>query len=164
MHSSEHHFIAPVLKADTGFLKQHFVPVPGDIAEVLLEAGTRRVIASLNGREYRRAIQNSKDGEYFIQLGLPIMKEIGAQYGDEIRVGLTSDPDPDAVDLGEEFSEVLEMDEEAAARFFGFSPGKQRGLALYVNSAKRSETRIKRALEVAHKLKTYTLYGDKKPE
>ena len=163
MKSFEHHFIAPVLKADGGFLKQHFIPVPAEMAEVLLEAGTRRVIASLNDREYRRAIQNSKDGEYFIQLGLPILKAIDAQYGDEIRVGLMSDPDPDAVDLGEEFTEVLEMDEEAAARFFSFSPGKQRGLALHVNSARRSETRIKRALEIAHKLRTYTLYGDKKP-
>jgi hypothetical protein len=36
----------------------------------------------------------------------------------------------------------------------------QRSIASYVTSAKRQETRIKRALELAHKLKTYTLYGD----
>ena len=95
-------------------------------------------------------------------MGVALLKELGLQYGDEIEVELCPDPDPDFVDLGEEFTEVLELDEEAAERFYGFTVGKKRGLAHYVNSAKRSETRIKRALEIAHKLKTYTLYGDKK--
>ena len=158
------HFIAPVLKSDSGYLRQHFIPVSPDIAGALMEEGSRRVVATLNGRPYRRAIQNNKDGEYFILLGRGLLREIGAQYGDEVVVELAPDPDPDYVELGEEFSEVLELDEEAAARFFAFTPGKQRGLAYYVNSAKRSETRIKRALEIAHKLKTCTLYGDKRPE
>ncbi|MEM8488954.1 MAG: YdeI/OmpD-associated family protein, partial [Bacteroidota bacterium] len=70
------------------------------------------------------------------------------------------DPDPDHVELGEELEEVLAMDEEAAARFYSFTPGKRRGLAHHVNSAKREATRIKRALEIAHKVRTYTLYDD----
>ena len=126
--------------------------------------GSRRVIITLNGKTYRRAIQNRKDGEFFILFGIQIMKELGIVLGDELMISLDPDPDPDFVELGEEFTEVLELDEEAAARFFSFTPGKQRGLATYVNNAKREETRIKRALEIAHKLKTYTLYGDKKPE
>ena len=154
-------FISPILKSDQGFLKQHYIPVPVEIAEELIEDASRRVIATLNGRDYRRAIKNSKDGEYFILLGLPILKELGAQLGNELTVSLRSDPNPDAIDLGEEFTEVLELDEEAAERFYSFTPGKQRGLAYYVNSAKRSETRIKRALEIAHKVKTHTLYDDR---
>ncbi len=157
-------FIAPLLKSDSGFLKQHFAPVPTDIAEEAIAAGSRRVILTLNGKEIRRAIQNRKDGEYFIMFGVPIMKELGIVLGDELQISIISDPDPDFVDLGVEFTEVLEMDEEAAARFNSFTPGRRRGLATYVNGAKREETRIKRALEIAHKLKTYTLDGDKKTE
>ena len=153
-------FVSPLLKSDKGFLKQHYAPVPAEIAEALVP-DSRRVIATVNGKTVRRAIQNSKDGEFFIQFGLPLMKKIGIEFGDELYISLKLDPNPDHVDLGVEFAEVLELDEEAAARFFSFSPGKQRGLALHVNSAKREETRIKRALEIAHKLKTYTLYGDK---
>ena len=145
-------------------MKQHFVPVPTEIAESIIAIGSRRVIITLNGKTYRRAIQNRKDGEFFILFGIQIMKELGIVLGDELMISLDPDPDPDFVELGEEFTEVLELDEEAAARFFSFTPGKQRGLATYVNNAKREETRIKRALEIAHKLKTYTLYGDKKPE
>jgi hypothetical protein len=37
-------------------------------------------------------------------------------------------------------------------------------MAGYVTGAKREETRIKRALEMAYKLRTHTLYGDLHPE
>ena len=94
--------------------------------------------------------------------GVAIMKDMGIVMGDELVITIKPDPNPDHVDIGNEFLEVLELDEEAAARFYSFTPGKQRGLATYVNTAKREETRIKRALEIAHKLKTYTLHGDKK--
>ena len=157
-------FIAPLLKAETGFLKQHYAPVPTDIAEEVIGEHSRRVIVTIKEKTVRRAIQNSKNGEYFIMFGLPLMKELGVVLGDEFAIELVPDPDPNYVELGAEFSEVLELDEAAAERFFSFTPGKQRGLALHVNSAKREETRIKRALEIAHKLKTYTLYGDKKPD
>lgn len=157
-------FIAPLLKSAAGYLKQHYAPVPTEIADEVIGSGSRRVLITINGKTLRRAIQNSKDGEYFVLLGQQLMKELGIVFGDELTMQLELDPNPDFIDLGEEFTEVLELDEEAAARFFGFTLGKQRGLAHYVNSAKREETRIKRALEIAHKLKTYTLYGDKKPE
>ena len=67
---------------------------------------------------------------------------------------------PDKIDLCEELKAVLEQDLEAAARFCEFTPGRQRGLAYYVNSAKRVETRVRRALEVVHKLKSRTLRMD----
>ncbi len=155
-------FSAPLLKSINGFLKQHYAPVPTEIAEAVVKTGSRRVIVVINGKTLRRAVQNSKQGEFFILLGQMYLKEIGVVFGDELTISLKPDPDPDFIDLGEEFTEVLEMDEAAAARFFSFTPGKQRGLATHVNGAKREETRIKRALEIAHKLKTYTLYGDRK--
>ena len=157
-------FISPLLKSRAGFLQQHYAPVPAEIAEEVIAAGNRRVLVTVNGKTVSRAIKNSKDGEYFVLFGLSLMKEIGVEMGDELALSLEADPDPDYVDLGEEFAEVLELDEEAAARFYSFTVGRRRGLALHVNSAKREETRIKRALEIAHKLKTYTLYGDSKPE
>lgn len=156
---NEYHFAAPVLRQDSGF-KQHYIPVPPEIADELLAASGRRVIAVLNGHAARRAIQSSGDGERFLLLGIPLLRDIGARFGDTVTVTLRSDPEPDRIDLGEEFEAVLEQDEEAAARFYAMTPGRQRSLAYYVTSAKRSETRISRALELAKKLRTHTLYGD----
>ena len=62
--------------------------------------------------------------------------------------------------MGEELEEVLRQDAEAFARWQTFTTGKKRSLALYVTTAKRIETRIKRALELAEKIRTNQLHSD----
>jgi len=153
-------FMAPVLRLETG-LRQHYVPLPTDISDALVDAGVRRVLATLNGHTVSRGIQGRKDGERHLLVGKPILKEMGAGYGDLIPVRLEPDPDPDTIEIPDEFRTVLEQDPEAAERFFDMTPGKQRGLAYYVDSAKREETRVRRALKMAELLRTYSLYGDR---
>ena len=138
----------------------HYLPLPHDTARPFLEGGTRRVIATLNGRRVDRGIQGGKTDAPYLVLGLAILREIGAVVGDVVIVELEPHPNPNAIELGEEFEAALAMDEEAAERFFAMTPGRQRGLAYYITSAKRVETRIKRALEITRKLRTVTLYGD----
>jgi hypothetical protein len=154
-------FAAPVLRLEDAF-RYHYLPLPDDVAAAYEAAGVRRLIATLNGHAFRRAVQGREGGRCLI-VGLPILRAIGAAYGDAVAVELRPDPDPGAVDLGPEFEAALDQDEAAAARFYAMTPGRQRSLAYYVTSAKREETRIKRALELAHKLRTHTLYGDRPP-
>jgi len=163
MPAPEYAFAAPVLRHDAG-LRFHYLPLPDDVADALEADGVRVVAATLNGHAFRRAVQRRRDGPRHLVLGQTILRAIRAGYGDAVEVVLRPDPDPGRVDLGEELEAVLAQDEEAAARFFGMTPGRQRSLAYYVTSAKRTETRIKRALELAHKLRTHTLYGDLHPE
>jgi hypothetical protein len=155
-----HRFKAIVERLDDGY-RYHYFPVPADVAEALKASGTRRVIAELNGKPFRRALQSRAAEGDVIMVGQAVLRELGLRMGHSVEVLLRPDEDPDRIDLGEEFEAVLEQDEEAAARFYGFTPGKQRSLAYYVTSAKREETRIKRALELAHKIRTRTLYGDR---
>jgi hypothetical protein len=155
-------FAAPVLRFDDAF-GYHYLPVPDPIAEAYDAAGVRRLVATLNGHALRRALQ-SRDGARALIVGQAHLRDLGAAYGDTVEVELRPDPDPDAVDLGPEFEAALDQDEAAAARFFAMTPGRQRSLAYYVTSAKREATRVKRALELAHKLRTHTLYGDVHPE
>ena len=157
-----HSFAAPLFKLEKGFARHHYVPIPMDIADELRDAGIRRVIVELNGREYRRAIMGRKDGERYVVVSKEMMREIEAAYGDTVLVDLRPDPDPDRVELCEELVATLDQDKKAGERFYGKTPGMQRSLNLYVSGAKRTETRIKRALELAHKLRTNTLYGDRK--
>lgn len=152
-------FVSPVLRLETG-LKQHYLPLPPDIADELWDAGVRRLECTFNGHPIRRAIQGRRDGERYVMLNNALLREIGATLGDLVEVSLRPDPEPDRIDLGEEFTAVLEDDDEAAARFYVMTPGRQRSLASYVTSAKRTETRLKRALEMARKLRTHTLHGD----
>lgn len=155
----EYHFAAPVLRLDTG-LKQHYIPIPMEISDALRVAGVRRVFATLNGHMFNRGIQGRKDGERYLMVGRSILKEIEADYGHTVAVSIVPDPEPDTIDLGEEFRAALDQNAEATARFNEFTPGRQRGLAYYVTNAKRIETRVSRALEIVHKLRTRTLWSD----
>lgn len=159
-----HSFAAPLFKLEKGFSKHHYVPIPMEIADELRDAGIRRVIVELNGHEYRRAIMGRKDGERYVVVSKEMMKEIEVAFGDTVLVDLCPDPEPDRVELCEELVVALDQDKEAGKRFYGMTPGMQRSLNLYVTGAKRTETRIKRALELAHKLRTNTLYGDRQDD
>jgi len=157
-----HSFAAPLLKQEKGFPIMHYVPIPMEIADEMHDAGVRRVICEMNGHEYRRAITGRKDGERYVLVSKEMMREMGVGFGDTVLVDLRPDPDPDRVELCEELVGVLKQDEAAAERFYGMTPGRQRSFNLHVSSSKRSETRIKCALDVAYKLRTYTLYDDRK--
>ena len=152
-------FPSPVLKRDA-IMSYHYLPVPTEIAESLIENGTKRVIATINEVDENRAIQVTANGEYHLVFGLQVLRRVGARPGDVVVVSLRSDPNPNVIDLPEELKEALAQDREASDRFFGMTPGKQRSICMYVTQAKRTETRIRRALELAHKLRTYTLHGD----
>jgi len=153
-------FAAPVLGYVDRGMRLHYLPLPSDIADDLLSKGIKRLVGTMNGTPFNRAIQVNKGERLFI-LGRTILKEIGAVRGDTIIVIMWPDPTPDEPELPEELVEVLAQEPEAAARFYGFTPGKQRSYAIYVTGVKRTETRIKRALDLAHKLRTHTLHEDK---
>lgn len=156
-------FTAPLQRLSDGML-HHYLEIPPEIARGYDEAGIKRVLVELNGIEYRRAIQNKQDGRRIIVLGKDILKEGNLTLNELIDVVIQPDPEPDFVDMGEELTEVLAQDDEARKRWDSFSIGRQRSLAMYVTGAKTVDTRIKRALDLAEKLRTYTLYGDLKKE
>lgn len=154
-----HVFAAPVLRHDSG-MRMHYVPLPVEIDDVLAAADVRIVVGTLGGVPFRRAVQGRGNGTPHLVFGKKALADAGLGYGDTAEVELTPAPDPDAVHLPEELEVALEQDPEAAARFAAFTPGRQRSLGVYVDQAKRPATRERRALELCHKIRTHTLYGD----
>lgn len=138
-------------------------PVPEEAARAWKEAGIRRLVGTANGHSIKRALQNHADGGSFVMLGRPLLKEIGAGLRSTIRFALEPDPEPDAIDMPSEFAEVLAQDEAARGRWQTFTTGFQRSLLHYVMSAKREETRIRRALDLADKIRNRRLHSDLAP-
>ena len=157
---ADHEFVAPVLRQPRG-LRFHYLPLPDEVVDALDRAGVRRVVVELNGFRIRRAVMNSVEVGRHVVAGRTILRDAGARLGDMVHVALWADPDPDAVEVPEELEAALAQDPGAAARFDSFTPGMRRSIVLYVTQAKRTETRIKRALELAYKMRTYTLHGDR---
>lgn len=158
---NEYEFPAPVLKKSDQNPAYHYIPIPTEIAEELVEAGTRRLIADLNGTDVRRYLFSNADGEWAIIVGLSKLRDAGVSPGDMVIVGLRPDPNPDHVEICEEFQVALEQDPEAQERFDSFTTGKQRSLVHYINSAKRTSTRVRRSLEMCEKIRTRSLHSDR---
>ncbi len=112
---------------------------------------------TVNGTAIRRTLSGArKDGNYII-VGQDYLKDIGIRLGDEVSVTIEADPDPDRIDLCEEFVELLKQDAEAEKKWRELTLGQQRSMAIHLNQPKKSETRIRRAVDVAEKLKDGTL-------
>ena len=156
---SKYDFSATLSRFD-GKAAYHYVEVPSELALKIIGTGSRRVIVKIFDKEYRRAILNRKPDLNYIFIGKAVMNEQGILCGAILDLEIWSDPNPEDLGIPEELTETLKQDKEAAERFYAFTPGRQRSMAHYVKTAKRTETKIKRSLELAHKLRTYTLYGD----
>lgn len=137
------------------------IPLPVDVAAALLGDKPRRVDGVIEGQPFGRALQGSTPETLHIQFGRTVLKDIGKEIGDWVEVELWADPDPNHIELPAEFTAALDTDDRARDRFERMTPGKRRSLCYYVTSAKRDETRAKRAQELTHQLSTYTLYADK---
>jgi hypothetical protein len=145
-------------------MRYHYLPVPNDIGDSFRARGVERVIATINGFRCRRALVSDGIGGLMIIAGRQLLRDAKVAPGDVVPMIIEPDPEPKVIDLSEEFEAVLALDEEAASRFAALTVGQRRGLAHYLSSAVRPETRLKRAQEVATKLRTYTLYGDRSTE
>lgn len=157
---SEHSF-SGILVRQKGGLAGHFISIPQEIASVFTEQKVKRTIGTLNGVGFRLSPLSDGSGGRYLAIGNQLRKSARIVEGSSVHVKIKPDPNPDFIDLCEEFAAVLELDEEAGKIYFNFTKGMQRSLAYYANSAKQSETRIKRALDLAHKFKTGQLYFQK---
>jgi hypothetical protein len=154
-------FTSTVVRLDTG-MRYHALPVPDDIAETFKASGVRRLIATINGHTCKRALQSHADGGSFLIVGMELLKTCGLKTGSTALVTLSPDPAPDGLDMPDAFALVLEQDEAALERWNTFPIGRQRSLLHFITSAKQEATRIKRSWELAEKIRTHTLYGDKR--
>lgn len=158
--SSTHTFTAKVVRLDGG-MRFHVVPVLDDVAEKLKAAGSRRVLATIGANTFRRGLMNHAEGDHYIVLGGDILKTCGLREGSSVVVAIAPDPEPDALEMPECFALVLEEDAEARARWETFPLGRRRSLLHYISSAKTEATQIKRSWELAQKIRTRSLHGDK---
>lgn len=134
--------------------------IPTEVYEALLTSGHRRVILGVGDKKLRRALVGDGEGGGIIILGKEAAKHMGMKVNNLRRFSLETDPEPDRLDIPEEFEIVLEQDPEAKAKWDKMTLGKQRGLCYYLGSAKKEATRIKRAIEIANKMKNNALYSD----
>ncbi len=155
----EYKFESYVCRVD-GAMNPHGIPIPTEISDPLWEAGLKRLIVKINGYELRRGLQGSKETGSHIVVGMDLLKEAGVGTKGQVRVEIVPDPNPEEIEVPDELLLALEQDDSANNRWMSLALGKKRSIAYHVSSAKKEETRIRRALDIANKLRTGTLHGD----
>lgn len=127
------------------------IRLPAELREKPPFAGQNRLRfeGELGDLPLSGAWQSDGQGGLYAMVSPKLMKALGIALGAELelRFNLVSENE---IELSEELADALEADEAAAEAWAALTPGRQRGLAYLVASAKTEPTRRKRvALVVA---------------
>jgi len=146
-------FIGEIDRHDYGRMIYHIIFVPADIASGLpLKQYPRlRVSAEVNDFPLDGAFVPYGDGRWYLLINKRILKSLGLHFGDPVSVRFAI-ADQDAVDIPEVLQIALTDNEDFAERWAALTPGKQRGYAYRIGTAKRPETQEKRIIELMDEL------------
>jgi hypothetical protein len=135
-----------------GTFRNYALFVPAEILSKLPQKGRVRMEGTMNNYPFNLAIQSGKEAGKFFAISAPFMRSAKLKPLQEVHV-ICSIADPEKLEVPEEFSAALELDEIAAETYHSFTTGMKRSILHYITSAKSSDTRIKRALELMEKFK-----------
>ncbi|MFN3192149.1 MAG: YdeI/OmpD-associated family protein [Aureliella sp.] len=146
-------FPASVELLDFGSMAYSVVYAPNDIVQKLkLEESPRlRVCGDIGGKEFAGASQPAGAGQYYLILSKKFCRDAQLSVGDRtsIRIDVA---DQNAVDVPRELQFALNAREEAHRVWQSLTPGRRRGFAHRVGSAKRASTIENRVEEVIEAL------------
>lgn len=129
-----------------------YIDVPEEIALPLTQTD-RRVICTINGTFTLHAAIMPDKGSWFIMMNKQTVSRYRLKLGDTISVQLEKDTSTYGMPLPEELEAALVQGDEAWEIFNQkLTPGKQRMLIYIVAKVKNTESRIKKALAIAHHL------------
>ncbi|MEM8735067.1 MAG: YdeI/OmpD-associated family protein [Planctomycetota bacterium] len=149
MSSHRYRFTAPVEMLDFGKMAYAVVYAPTDVADQLELPKTPRlrIAGEVCGEAFEGAFQPSGAGEYYLLLAKKFCKQAKLAVGDQADVSFEI-ADQDAVAVPRELQFALNAKEDANRIWNTLTPGKRRGLAYRVASAKRASTIETRVEEV----------------
>ena len=150
-----HSFEGPVEVHDVGSDRYLYrvVWLPGDVAQALplAEFPRLRVEGEMNDVPFESALHPVR-GRWYLLLSEAFLKR-ALPNGDGLLDVRFAVADQNAVSIPDELAELLEFDSTARSAWSALSPGKRRFLAHPVSTAKRKDTRERRARKVIEDLK-----------
>jgi uncharacterized protein YdeI (YjbR/CyaY-like superfamily) len=127
--------------------------VPVDLRKSWPMWKSRRVFGEINGFLFKTALLPGRQGEGFTLLVNKKMQAgAGARAGEVAEIRLTPDLGAVVIDMPVEFAKILKSDRALKKWFDGMSPSMRKGFTNFIADAKTTETRQKRAEEMAESL------------
>ena len=147
--SKKHTFTATIQNAGGG---GGFVEVPFDV-EAAFGSKRPKVKATFEGVPYRGILTRMGTEHHLLIILKEIREKIGKTFGDEVKITVESDTEPRLIEIPAELKKAFKAEEEAKTFFDKLSYTHQREYVMWINEAKREETRQNRIVKAIGMLK-----------
>ena len=129
-----------------------FVEVPFDVEK---EYGSRKpkVKALIEGIPYRGTLVRMGTDCHLLLVLKSIREQVGKTFGDEIKVTVEPDTEERVVEIPSELKKLFKVEKQAKAFFDKLSYSHKREYVMWINDAKKEETRQNRITKTIEMLK-----------
>ena len=129
-----------------------FVEVPFDVEK---EFGSKRpkIKAMIEGVPYRGILARMGTERHLLIILKEIREQIGKSFGDEVTITVEPDTEPRVIEVPAELKKAFRTEKEAKAFFDQLSYTHKREYVMWINQAKREETRQNRIAKTTEMLK-----------
>ncbi len=132
---------------------QHHVPVEDKIAAAHMDENNRRVLVWIQEEgPFHMALLKAKTCWYLL-INQQLRSRFHLEVGQKVSLRIERDTSEYGHEVPEEFTIMLDQDEEANEIFLKLTPGKQRSLIYLVTKVKNPESRMKKSLAIMHHLR-----------
>jgi hypothetical protein len=123
-----------------------YVRVPFDVEKVF---GVKRLkaVATIDGEPYRGSVVRMGSEQHILIVLKGIRETIGKTIGDDVSITLREDTEPRVVDVPADMATALRSEKEARAIFDALSYTHKREYVMWIEEAKRPETRANRIIK-----------------
>lgn len=142
-------FTATILNAGGGGA---YVEVPFDV-EAAFGSKKPRVKATFEGVPYRGMLTRMGTEHHVLIILKEIREKISKTFGDEVNITVELDTEPRVIELPAELKKAFKAEKEAKTFFDKLSYTHQREYVMWINEAKREETRQSRIVKAVEMLK-----------
>jgi bacteriocin resistance YdeI/OmpD-like protein/uncharacterized protein DUF1905 len=129
-----------------------FVEVPFDV-EAVFGVKKPKVKAMIEGVPYRGILTRMGTEYHMLIILKGIREQIGKTFGDEVSITVEPDTEPRVIEVPADLKKAFKTEKEAKAFFEKLSYTHQREYVMWVNEAKREETRQHRIAKTIEMLK-----------
>ena len=129
-----------------------FVEIPFNVEKAF---GSKRpkVKALIEGVPYRGILTRMGGEQHILIILKNIREQIGKTFGDEIKIIVEEDTEPRVIEVPAELKKAFKTEKEAKAFFEKLAYTHQREYVMWINEAKREETRQTRVAKTIEMLK-----------
>ena len=147
--TKKHTFTATIKNAGGGGA---FVEVPFDV-EKAFEEKRPRVKATFEGVPYRGILTRMGTERHLLIILKEIREKIGKTFGDEVKITVELDTEPRVIEIPKDLAKELKENKGAKTIFDKLSYTHRREYVMWINEAKRDETRQSRIVKTIEMLK-----------